>query len=468
MEALSYYRVGRTTLPRGAPLRVAVAVRSDQRFLERYRQGGYTQPSLLLVPSETTPEEEHAAEPFSFEPSRSSEDGRFLFEVPTEAFGAKPFGLLIQVSNEERVQFGEEIWILEWEDYESLLREWSEEEFLPSPGLRGGRAVATYVEGLIHQRLIEDNFGVDNSYVQSPKSMSEGIADHTFPSSPIHWATEQVLDAFREVALFGVKDVSWTVELTRNRYGLRCKGDLLDPMSDATVEDLLGEGGNHLLSLAFKDLPGMDVRWEIRTGSRRFSLAASHGIDGFPIEVDITASRKVVSPTLSAAHLPGADLQGANLRGVNVQEEDLLLRGADLQGANLEGANLQGVDLRGAILRRANLRGANLSRADLWGADLRGANLEWADFQSARLLRTYLQKAHLRGANLQGANLRETYLQEADLQEANLEGADLWRAYLSGAELKGAIHLTQEQLEQAAMVPHEQEAWSTWTGSWRR
>ena len=286
MESLSYYRIGKTTLPRGVPLRVAVGMESDGGPPLRSRRGRAPRPNLLLVPSETATEEEpHAARTFGFEPSRVSEDGRFLFEVATEEFAPGPFELLILFGDEERVQFGEDVWILEREDYEDLLRELGDEEFLPSPSLHGGPAAADYVEGLIRERLLEDSFGVDDSRFRFRRSIPEGIADEPFPSSPIRWTTEQVVDAFREVALFGVKDAFWTLELTGDRYGLRCDGELLDPLSDATAEALLGEDGERFLSLAFEDFREMDVLWEIRRGSRRFSLGASHGIEGFPIEV---------------------------------------------------------------------------------------------------------------------------------------------------------------------------------------
>jgi uncharacterized protein YjbI with pentapeptide repeats len=181
-----------------------------------------------------------------------------------------------------------------------------------------------------------------------------------------------------------------------------------------------------------------------------------------------------------AVALTGADLQEANLQGA-------YLRGANLQGANLRGAFLHRADLQEAILQRADLRGADLQEAILQRADLRDANLQGADLQRANLRGTYLQQAFLQGANLRGADLRDAnlqganlqganlqgaylqqaffqgaYLQQAFLQQADLQGADLRGAYLQqadlhradlqganlqGAYLRGALHLTQEQIE---------------------
>ena len=300
MDALSYYRVGRTTLPRGVPLRVAVGMSGGRGPSSRSPEGVENHPNLLLVPTETAREEEEErrdAATSGFEPSRASADGRFLFEVPTGSLAAGPFELLIRVGDEERVHFGEEIWILEREDYRALLDEALDEEFLPSPSLHGGPAAADYVEDLIRERLLEDDFGVENSHLRFRRDVPEGIAENPFPLSPIRWATERLVDEFRDVALFGVRDVSWTVELTGNRYGLRCDGELLEPLSDAAVGGLLAEGGVRPFLSVSGESREPDVTLEVGGGSRRFSLGVSHSID----DVAIAAEAEVVRDDVAQA-----------------------------------------------------------------------------------------------------------------------------------------------------------------------
>jgi hypothetical protein len=129
---------------------------------------------------------------------------------------------------------------------------------------------------------------------------------------------------------------------------------------------------------------------------------------------------------------PVVSLVAANLSGANLREAFLrraFLRGANLSGANLSGAFLRAADLHRANLHRANLSGTNLSSANLIGANLVGANLIDAD---------------LIGVNLIGANLIEANL-SGDLIGANLMDTDL-----SDADLRGAVGITNEELEQQA------------------
>jgi len=91
---------------------------------------------------------------------------------------------------------------------------------------------------------------------------------------------------------------------------------------------------------------------------------------------------------------------------------------------------------------------------DLREVDLRGANLELSS-----LKRAILSDAHLEGANLSDAHLERVYAPGARFDRADLRGAHLEWAYLAyatftkaqiqGADFRGALVLTQEQLESA-------------------
>jgi uncharacterized protein YjbI with pentapeptide repeats len=87
-----------------------------------------------------------------------------------------------------------------------------------------------------------------------------------------------------------------------------------------------------------------------------------------------------------------------------------------------------------------SLAGANLAGTDLWGANFTGAHLE---------------SANLAGADLRRANLSDGWLLFTDLSGADLENADLSGVHLHvvdfrEADLRGAIGITNEELEQQA------------------
>lgn len=168
---------------------------------------------------------------------------------------------------------------------------------------------------------------------------------------------------------------------------------------------------------------------------------------------------------LSRIDIRGTDLKGVNLEGINLFEANL--QRVKLTGANLRGAYLYGAILNGAVLWEANLEGAEFNLAYLEEAKLCKANLQSVDFsyshlpsailseaklQEANLSRTELRKADLTEANLKGAWLYEANLQEASLVRIKGQRANFLRAYLRGADLnqadlRGAINLTQGQIE---------------------
>lgn len=286
MNLLDYYRVGKTTLPKGVPLRVAVRLRIEEDGSSTSPGEEFTRPSLRLAGSEMIQKQD--LETFEFRPSQASGDGRFLFEVPTEQFAAGAFELYIEAGEEEQVQIPEEVWILEEEDYRALIEETREEEFLPSPGLPGGETVVHYVANLISERLSRDNFERDGfTNFDFHYRLLKDIPDNfLFPSSPIRWTTEQVVNEFRELALYGVADVQWTLELTSRRYRLQCRGELLDPLSSGAAESFHGVQNSQLSLLnRSEDLKGLELKQEIQYDWRHFAVEASHNVDNFePIE----------------------------------------------------------------------------------------------------------------------------------------------------------------------------------------
>lgn len=101
--------------------------------------------------------------------------------------------------------------------------------------------------------------------------------------------------------------------------------------------------------------------------------------------------------------------------------------------------DLSATDLRGAVLNEANLIGMILNFAHMEEAHLNLAHLDNAHLRDARLAGAFLNGAFLRGADMRGATLRG----------AHVNGADFSGADLSGVDLRGAVGLTQQQLDSA-------------------
>lgn len=186
---------------------------------------------------------------------------------------------------------------------------------------------------------------------------------------------------------------------------------------------------------------------------------------------------KFPNVNLSYANLERSSCQNCNFAGSNMREANF--KGANLANASFFKASMNEIDLSSSNLSNAylvnsdlfesKLLRANLSRADLQGSQLSYANLfevngKEASFEGALLTHSKLYGAILINSNFKGAQLENSDLEaaslinatmkNADLYEANLqrvdfEGADLTGAKLFGSTLKGAINLTQQQLESA-------------------
>jgi len=234
-------------------------------------------------------------EEFRAEPYKRRPDGYFLFEILAERLSPGSFELLLKVDEEEQFQLPEEIWILEGEDYQALIDEIADEQFLPSPGLTEGETAAEYVKSLIYARLREDGFGEDDrgrfEFRMDPASFrmhspGDVMPYEGFSSNPIHWTTNKLLDQFRELALYGAEYVSWDLYHSPEFYALRCHGKLLEPLSErasAYLEALANSQRAMLLRsgdiqdpVFLQAIGGPD--------SRLFDLEVSHRIDNFAVE----------------------------------------------------------------------------------------------------------------------------------------------------------------------------------------
>jgi len=138
---------------------------------------------------------------------------------------------------------------------------------------------------------------------------------------------------------------------------------------------------------------------------------------------------------LTEARMEGAVLNRARMEGADLRQAQM--QGADLIWARMEGAVLSQARMEGAVLWKAWMEGAALSWARMEGAVLHQARMEGADLGGARM-----EGADLGGARMEGANLRR-----ADLRSAEWAGGET-DAPAHSADLRGAVGLTQDQLDQ--------------------
>ena len=150
------------------------------------------------------------------------------------------------------------------------------------------------------------------------------------------------------------------------------------------------------------------------------------------------------------AHLPRIDLSGRDLAGAKAQLVNLTgarLDATDLSGASLEKSVLEGAQFIDADLSDVTAYYADLRLANLTTANLSRANLESSELEGAIFYGAILKDARLADANLVAADLRDADLRGADLRGAQLYRARLYGALMAGADLRGAVGLTQPQLD---------------------
>ena len=135
MSQLRYWRLGRTILWRGAPIRAAVGVEALPRTSPAHTGRSHPEVRLALHPEGQTD--------IVVLPVRVR-GGFCVFEVGTQELPAGPIGVEVVIGEPskslehngyEEVELPDEIWLLERERYDDLLRLEADEEFMSSPEL---------------------------------------------------------------------------------------------------------------------------------------------------------------------------------------------------------------------------------------------------------------------------------------------------------------------------------------------
>ncbi|MFF8093561.1 pentapeptide repeat-containing protein [Streptomyces sp. NPDC016675] len=189
--------------------------------------------------------------------------------------------------------------------------------------------------------------------------------------------------------------------------------------SGCTVFDCFG-AGQKVSQITFK---GLSWREEPESARTMYEV--------FPV---VRRLQELLKYTAQALDLPSARPVHRDLRRAYEQIDALTRDTAQ---------TLLAVDvdaLRGEV-NPLLLRASELARAAVPGRK--------KNHRGAHLIGSRLRGAKLRGASMRGALLIAADLSDADLRDADLIGADMRDTNLCGADLRGALFLTQPQLNAA-------------------
>lgn len=321
---LDHYRISRTTLPKGFPLRLSVWLRSDRIIDEQAWTTGAGQsrqedpyfnhrssssrevPRVSLIPIRDGVAINSGSQTFDYS-TRTVANTRelYLFEIPTDHLATGTHELLMSAGGDILLQLAEDIWILEPSDYDRILVDLHTEEFLPSPVLDGYGSVANFVLDLIREQLsggsfIENtdfSFQLSHGRYRGLSSSDDTNSRTAFPASPIYWATNQLISDFQQLALSGVQSSSWSLHLTDPSFDLRCHGELLEPLSDLATTAMNDYPYGSFLSMleTFNSISpaspthrsnlrgAFKVDKSIREGATTFYLRVYIGLDDYEV-----------------------------------------------------------------------------------------------------------------------------------------------------------------------------------------
>jgi hypothetical protein len=202
------------------------------------------------------------------------------------------------------------------------------------------------------------------------------------------------------VIVLGTWAITWQQGKLEQRRVLEERYLAGERARDEVLQTYLSEMGSLLLE---EDLRDSERGSEVRTLARARTLMVLEMLDPERKSeaMQFLDEANLVHTTPSKPKVPVISLEGANLIGT------------DLENANFTGAKLEGADLRGTDLRRADLTDGWLIYADLSGADL-----ENADLSGVHLFVVDFREANLRGA-IGITN------EELEQQAESLEGATM-------------------------------------------
>ena len=281
MSQLNYYRIGRTTVWRGAPLRIVIRTDPFTEEAQMKQEGEHPSVSISIYPPEM-----EDLEPDPYHVDFDIEHGLHRLEIPTNNFQIGHHEARIRIGMEEEFQIPETIWVLDRDAYRSMVLQENEEPFLPSPPLKGGDSVLEFVDTLILQSLDTSVLQRDGSvFYGCSRSTPEGVPERSFASGPIRWTTQSLVNELRDLSLFGFEDFQCNLLITNIRFRLLVQCFLHSPLSEAIAKSVLDPDCGRLSLLnSSEDLPGFQIELNgVEGGSSYLHLSVEHQIGEFPI-----------------------------------------------------------------------------------------------------------------------------------------------------------------------------------------
>lgn len=282
MSQLNYYRIGRTTLWLGSPLRIAVRTDRPSEPLQSEAGSGHPLVSLSILPSETRDRVRDQPR-FEFDLASGLLDGLHHLEVSTSNFPVGHYEVQIKIGSEEGFHVPEILWVLERKAYREMVLLENRAPFLPSLPLKDEYAVNNFVETLVRQMQSAGMFDRDGSVCY--RSNFEIGRSKRIASGPIRWTTQGVLNEVRDLSVFGLRSFLWEWWIVGGTFRMTVTCDLRSPLSEASAKSLGDKecGGLFLLNIG-EDLPGFKVTLlDVTEGSQKVKFSVEHQIDVFPI-----------------------------------------------------------------------------------------------------------------------------------------------------------------------------------------
>jgi len=247
MGLLNYYRIGRTVLVHGAPLRIAVETAS-MNF-------GATPASdvsvRLILLSRQEKNERSSSRWFEFAAEKVA--GRrniHRLEIVTDEIPAGSHELEIQIGGSETITVAELLWLLPRDRYRRYLLEISREPFASfSPRLEQNVDFVTLVRRLFEEWVEKQAFTKDTPAFEAPSISTYWAAGARLNPEPVRWAMRGFLEELGNLTTFGADDLHLHVRSIQSRVTFSANGVLRYPLSSSVVETTRNRDINPLFLL---------------------------------------------------------------------------------------------------------------------------------------------------------------------------------------------------------------------------
>lgn len=210
-----------------------------------------------------------------------------VIELDTSELLQGSYTLEFTIGEAEHVEVPEIITVLDPLNYKKVVLAEAEEPFLPSPPLRGAAEVYRFVESVTYDATRRDLRASVRGGRRRPVRglwtpdglLEEDVRERDYPSAPIAWTTNIVVNVVRNICFFGYNYLSWHVVLRDERFGLRGWGAPYGGISKLFAATLEDEIYNPLLPFRHAGLKLTEQSLIFRNNS--FEFFVEHSISEF-------------------------------------------------------------------------------------------------------------------------------------------------------------------------------------------